>query len=249
MRHAVAGRKLKRTASHRKAMMRNMVTSLFEHKKIHTTEAKAKELRPFAEQLITKAKHALSREKQGLLPDGMKIDVHTRRIVGRLISKKAVLQELFDAIAPVVEARAGGYCRIVKTGIRRGDAGRTAIIELVDWSAPVDGATNMKKRRAGKAKPKVPVSKTSGTKISEEVETISENQLAVDNAEVNLISEENNIADINNEDIEIENVENNKIADVDKEIVSSEVDSLEIPNENVKDSDSKLASETNDKES
>ena len=170
MRHAVAGRKLKRTASHRKALLRNMVTSLFEHKKIHTTEAKAKELRPLAEQLITKAKHALVREKQGLLPDGMKIDVHARRIVGKLIAKKAVLQELFDAIAPVVENRPGGYCRIVKTGIRRGDAGRTAIIELVDWAAPIDGATNLKKRRNVKAKQQVQTPKQADVNKLEKTE-------------------------------------------------------------------------------
>lgn len=201
MRHSVAGRKLKRTASHRKALMRNMVTSLFEHKKIHTTEAKAKELRPFAEQLITKAKQAAVREKQGLLPDGMKIDVHTRRIVGRIISKKAVLQELFDAIVPVVGERPGGYCRIVKTGIRRGDAGRTAIIELVDWSAPVDGATNLKKRKSGKGKPQVKAAKTAAIKAPEEVEETIEEQVAEEIVAEELISEETIAADSQAEEI------------------------------------------------
>ncbi|MBM2816616.1 MAG: ribosomal protein [Ignavibacteria bacterium] len=154
MRHNVKGRKLKRTASHRKALMANMATSLFEHKKIHTTEAKAKELRPFAERLITKAKHALSNEKQHLLPEGQEIDIHNRREVGRIIRRKAVLQELFDSIAPVVEERAGGYTRIVKTGFRHGDGGATAVIELVDWSAPVDGAANLKAKKKRKAKKK-----------------------------------------------------------------------------------------------
>ncbi|MCX6152959.1 MAG: 50S ribosomal protein L17 [Candidatus Kapabacteria bacterium] len=169
MRHAVAGRKLKRTASHRRAMFRNMVTSLFEHKKIHTTEAKAKELRPIAEQLITKAKVALSREKQGLLADGAKVDVHSRRIVARYIMSDKIIKELFDAIAPAVESRPGGYCRIVKTGIRRGDAGRTAIIELVDWAAPIDGATSMKKRKPakGKVKGKAVPQKASDKKAAE----------------------------------------------------------------------------------
>lgn len=147
MRHLVSGRKLKRTHSHRIALMKNMATSLFEHKRIETTEAKAKELRPYAESLITKAKVALAREKQGLLPDGQKIDVHSRRIVGRHIQNKAVLQELFDAIAPVVESRNGGYTRIIKTHIRRGDAGRAAIIELVDWSAPQDGLSSLKGKK------------------------------------------------------------------------------------------------------
>lgn len=154
MRHLKSGRKLKRTSSHRKALLKNMATSLFEHKKLFTTEAKAKELRPYAEVLITKAKHALSNEKQGALPNGQTVDIHNRRVVGRSIRNKAVLQELFDTIAPMVEERQGGYTRIVKTGTRRGDAGRTAIIELVDWAAPQDGAVNKKSRRKPGAKAK-----------------------------------------------------------------------------------------------
>ena len=121
MRHQVEGRKLKRTSSHRKALLRNLATALFQHKKIATTEAKAKELRPYAEHLITKAKHALHRQKNQLLPAGQTVDIHNRRIVGRDIRSKAVLQELFDTIAPLVEERPGGYCRITKTGLRRGD--------------------------------------------------------------------------------------------------------------------------------
>jgi large subunit ribosomal protein L17 len=147
MRHNVSGRKFNRTKSHRDAMLANMATSLLEHKKLYTTEAKAKELRPFAEILITKAKHALAREKQNLLPKGQSVDIHNRRLVYRTIRNKGVIQELFDAIAPAVESRNGGYCRITKTGTRRGDAARTAIIELVDWSAPVDGAISTKRKK------------------------------------------------------------------------------------------------------
>jgi len=153
MRHAKKGRKLKRTSSHRKALLRNMATSLFEHKRLSTTVAKAKELRPYAEQLITKAKHALANEKAGKLTEGQTIDIHNRRIVGKHLMTKAVLQELFDTIAPMVEERNGGYCRIIKTGSRRGDAAQTAIIELVDWSAPQDGATNTKTKKKAAAKP------------------------------------------------------------------------------------------------
>ncbi len=157
MRHLVSGRKLGRTSSHRRALLCNMATSLFLHKKIHTTEAKAKELRGFAEKLITKAKHALAREKQGLLPTGQTIDIHNRRIVAKDIRKKAALQELFDSIAPVVEQRNGGYTRVIKTGFRHGDGGHTAIIELVDWSAPVDGAISATRRkRKPTAKPATP---------------------------------------------------------------------------------------------
>ncbi|HRI30418.1 MAG TPA: L17 family ribosomal protein, partial [Candidatus Kapabacteria bacterium] len=85
MRHLKSGRKLKRTASHRKALLNNMAMSLFEHKRIKTTEAKAKELRPFAEQLITRAKNALLNEQQGNLPTGQTVDIHNRRQVARFI--------------------------------------------------------------------------------------------------------------------------------------------------------------------
>ncbi|TAL69487.1 MAG: 50S ribosomal protein L17 [Bacteroidetes bacterium] len=152
MRHQVRGRKLNRTASHRNALLKNLATSLFEHKHVRTTLAKAKELRPYAEHLITKAKKALQNEKGGLLPEGQKVDIHNRRIVGRDITNKAVLQELFDTIAPLVEERPGGYCRITKIGNRRGDAGDAAIIELVDWSAPQDGTSSLKARKKAMAK-------------------------------------------------------------------------------------------------
>lgn len=182
MRHLVSGRKLKRTASHRKALMANLATSLFAHKKLVTTEAKAKELRPLAEHLITKAKHALARERQGLLPEGQSIDIHNRRIVGKIIRQKAVLQELFDAIAPVVEARNGGYTRIVKLGIRRGDAAKTAKIELVDWAAPQDGVVSMKKKKKSNkpqakkqdSKPTVEVAPVVAPAVVEEVAPVEE---------------------------------------------------------------------------
>lgn len=154
MRHQVSGRKLKRTSSHRKALLHNLATALFEHKKVHTTEAKAKELRPFAEKLITKAVHALKNEQQHTLNEGHTIDIHNRRVVGKFIRNKAVLQELFDSIAPAVETRNGGYTRIIKTGVRRGDAARTAIIELIDFSAPQDGSFALTKKRKTKAAPK-----------------------------------------------------------------------------------------------
>lgn len=156
MRHLRKGRKLNRTASHRKALLRKLATDLFEHKRIITTEAKAKELRPYAERIITKAKNALVREKEGMLPDGQTIDIHNRRVVARNIRNKEVLQELFDTIAPLVDERDGGYCRIVKLDYRRGDNAPKAIIELVDWSAPQDGATSIKPKRKSKAKTQEP---------------------------------------------------------------------------------------------
>ncbi|MFM8771206.1 MAG: 50S ribosomal protein L17 [Candidatus Kapaibacterium sp.] len=154
MRHGYAGRKLKRTASHKRALMANMATSLFEHKRLVTTLAKAKELRPFAEQLITRARNAHRSEKTGAI---VGVDVHNRRMVGRFIKNKGVLQELFDTIAPLVAERDGGYTRITKLGLRRGDASETAMIELVDWSNPQDGRSSSTRRRPaakGPAKPK-----------------------------------------------------------------------------------------------
>jgi large subunit ribosomal protein L17 len=172
--HLRAGRKLKRTSSHKKALMRNMATSLFEHKKITTTLAKAKELRPYAESLITKAKHALQNEKQGVLPEGQTVDIHNRRVVYRHIQKKAVLQELFDTIAPMVETRPGGYTRIIKTGFRRGDSGASAIIELVDWSAPQDGTVSMKQRSQRRQRSKQPKGITAPTVKHDELAAIVE---------------------------------------------------------------------------
>lgn len=160
MRHLKSGRKLGRTWSHRKALLGNLATSLIVHdsKSIRTTLAKAKELRPFIEKLITKAKHAYARERSGVLPDGH-VDVHQRREVGRVIHDKGALQELFDVIAPAVAERNGGYTRIIKLGQRRGDGAEEAIIQLVDWSAQQDGNVSLrdkKKKPARKARPAAP---------------------------------------------------------------------------------------------
>lgn len=182
MRHLVSGRKLKRTSSHRKALLANLATELFRHKSIRTTEAKAKELRPYAESIITRAKNALLREKQGLLPDGHTIDIHSRRIVAKQIRVKEVLSELFDSIAPAVIDRPGGYARVVKTGIRRGDAARTAIIELVDFSAPQDGAFGMKKKK-----------KNSNPKPTEKVQPVKANP-AIEDAPVAIEEAKNDLA-------------------------------------------------------
>lgn len=200
MRHLVKGRNLTRTTSHKKALMKNLATALFEHKSIKTTEAKAKELRPYAEKLITKARVALKREKLGLLPEGQTIDIHSRRMVGRFIKSKAVLQELFDTIAPAVENRDGGYTRIVKIGTRRGDAAREAQIELVDFAAAQDGTISTKKKKATpKAKkplkpavvaPK-PVVAAPAPVVAEEVAPIEEEVVAVVETEETASKEEN----------------------------------------------------------
>ena len=120
MRHGKKGRQLSRTASHREALLRNMATSLFRHGRINTTTAKAKELRPFAERLITIAKRG---------------DVHAKRLAARKIQDREVLVKLFDAIAPSFAERPGGYTRVLKTGHRQGDGAEMALIELVNHEA------------------------------------------------------------------------------------------------------------------
>lgn len=134
MRHRKSGRPLGRTSAHRKAMYRNMVTSLLEHERITTTEAKAKELRRFAERTITRG---LSIQVLLAKPEAERTTaekasiVHAYRMAGRLIRSREVLEKLFSTIAPRYTSRSGGYTRIVKTAPRVGDAARMAIIELV----------------------------------------------------------------------------------------------------------------------
>jgi large subunit ribosomal protein L17 len=117
MRHRKKGRHFARTAEHRKMMFRNMATSLFLHGRIETTVEKAKELRRFAEPLITVAKRG---------------DLHSRRMVARKISDSGALSRLFEEIAPKFAERPGGYTRLRQLGHRPGDAADMAIIELVD---------------------------------------------------------------------------------------------------------------------
>jgi large subunit ribosomal protein L17 len=116
MRHRAKGRQLSRTSTHRRAMLNNMATSLFEHGRVVTTEAKAKELRPFAEKLITLARRG---------------DLHARRLVQRKIKDRATLSRLFSEIGPRFAARPGGYTRILKLGHREGDGADIARIELL----------------------------------------------------------------------------------------------------------------------
>jgi large subunit ribosomal protein L17 len=117
MRHRNKGRQLSRTASHRRATLRNLATSLFRHGRIETTTAKAKELRPYAERLITLAKRG---------------DLHSRRLAAGRIYDSAVLGKLFQDIGPRFAERPGGYTRILKLGTRKGDAAEMSLIELVD---------------------------------------------------------------------------------------------------------------------
>jgi large subunit ribosomal protein L17 len=116
MRHRAKGRQLSRTSSHKRALLNNMASSLFEHGRVVTTEAKAKELRPFAEKLITLARRG---------------DLHARRLVERRIKDRDTLGKLFSEIGPRFAARPGGYTRILKMGHRPGDGADIARIELL----------------------------------------------------------------------------------------------------------------------
>ncbi len=124
MRHRVGHRKLQRTSSHRAAMFRNMAAALIKHEQITTTLAKAKELRPYVEKLVTLAK------KGGL---------SNRRLAHARLLDDAQLVKLFDVIGPRYADRSGGYTRVIKAGIRSSDAAAIAIIEFVDRDVDAKG--------------------------------------------------------------------------------------------------------------
>ena len=124
MRHGIAGRKLGVTTSHRLAMFRNMATSLLKHEQITTTLPKAKELRPYVERIITLGKRG---------------GLHARRQAYAQVMDEKVVDKLFTTLADRYRARQGGYCRVLKAGIRYGDAADMAVIELVDRDPSAKG--------------------------------------------------------------------------------------------------------------
>jgi large subunit ribosomal protein L17 len=139
MRHRNSGKRLGRNTSHRTAMMRNMVTSLFEHEKITTTDARAKELRPMAEKLITLAKRG---------------DLHARRLATEVVRDRKTVAKLFERIAPRYAERPGGYIRIIKLGHRLGDNAALSMITLIeDEYAPKAKKKALKPAAAKKAAP------------------------------------------------------------------------------------------------
>jgi large subunit ribosomal protein L17 len=142
MRHRKSGRKLKRTASHRSALLRSLSTSLLRHKRITTTVAKAKETRMLVEKIITRAKNAMAQK------DAPTVTLHARREVSRLIKDREVIGELFSTIVEKVGTRPGGYTRIVKLGQRKGDGAEVAVLELVDFNTgrEIAGKTPEKKK-------------------------------------------------------------------------------------------------------
>jgi len=120
MKHRIGFNALSRKSSQRKALVRNMVTSLFRYERIETTQAKALEVRKMAEKMITRAKTD---------------SVHNRRIIARDLYDEAIVAKLFKEIAPMFTERKGGYTRILKTGNRLGDAAEMVILELVEKTA------------------------------------------------------------------------------------------------------------------
>ena len=124
MRHKLGGRKLNRTSSHRKALLRNMAAALVKHEQITTTLPKARELRPYVEKLITLAKHG---------------GLSNRRLAHARMLDDAQLVKLFDVLAPRYADRAGGYTRVIKAGFRAGDASAMAVIELVERDVSAKG--------------------------------------------------------------------------------------------------------------
>ena len=124
MRHGIAGRKLAVTSTHRIAMFRNMATSLLKHEQITTTLPKAKELRPYVERIITLGKRG---------------GLHARRQALAQIRDEKIVAKLFTEIAERYKTRQGGYCRVLKAGVRYGDAATMAVIELVDRNVAAKG--------------------------------------------------------------------------------------------------------------
>jgi large subunit ribosomal protein L17 len=133
MRHGKSGRKLNRTASHRKAMFANMAASLITHEQIVTTLPKAKDLKPIADKLITLAKRG---------------DLHARRQAISQVRDQAAVRKLFETLGPRYEERKGGYTRVLRAGFRYGDNAPIAVIELVDRDPDAKGAEDRARNEA-----------------------------------------------------------------------------------------------------
>ncbi|HUL73153.1 MAG TPA: 50S ribosomal protein L17 [Vicinamibacterales bacterium] len=157
MRHRVAHRKLGRVTEHRIAMLRNQASALIQFERIQTTVPRAKELRPFVERIITIAKRSLN------APEGSTHGVTARRMVARDIADREVVQKLFDSIAPRFVERPGGYTRILRLGLRRGDSAEVAEVELI--GSEYDPNAVAKTEKSGETKPEAPKKKTMGERL------------------------------------------------------------------------------------
>ena len=136
MRHRRAGRKLNRTAAHRRALFRNLVTALLEHERIRTTDPKAKEVRRLTDRIITLGKRG---------------SLHARRRALAFVRKESVVRKLFDEVAPRFRNRPGGYTRVIKVGPRLGDAAPQSIVELTEREG---GKVPTRKAKGGERRPR-----------------------------------------------------------------------------------------------
>jgi len=137
MKHKRGFNPLQRSSAHRKALHRNMVTSLLKHERIRTTKTKAMEIRRTAEKIITRAKED---------------SVHNRRIVSSRLFDEGVVAKLFTNIAPRMKDRNGGYTRVLKLGMRDGDAAEVVILELVDYKLDIEGGSKKKSKKKDEVK-------------------------------------------------------------------------------------------------
>jgi len=158
MRHLVSGRKLNRTASHRRAMLSNLAVSILDKERVTTTLAKAKEVRSVVERLITY---------------GKKGDLNSIRIAARRINDKTVLKKLFDDIAPGYKEREGGYTRIIKIDNRKGDNAQMSIIELVGRGTSDAVRKRKKKEKAKKTQPQANEKNEAAEEVGKEISEAS----------------------------------------------------------------------------
>src|SRR5215216_3112036 len=161
MRHNLAFRKLGRVSEHRTALLRNQAMALIRHERIETTMPKAKELRPFVERLITLAKRGVA------AGDANGKSLHARRLVLAEIQDRDVVGKLFDTIAPRFAERPGGYTRLLRVGLRRGDAAEVAQLELV--GSEYNPAADVKEPEEGEAPKKT---KTVGERLRQTAQRI-----------------------------------------------------------------------------
>ncbi|MEW6377245.1 MAG: 50S ribosomal protein L17 [Thermodesulfobacteriota bacterium] len=155
MRHRVAGRKFSRHTQHRELMFRNMLVSLLQHERIRTTLAKGKELRRWADKIITLAK---------------KNTLHARRRAFAFLRDKGIVKKLFDEIAPKLKDREGGYTRIYKMGWRQGDAAPLSLVELVTYTAPEEKKKSALKKAKEVLEKVTPKKKEKGEKQEKDKE-------------------------------------------------------------------------------
>jgi large subunit ribosomal protein L17 len=220
MRHRVKGRKLGRTAAHRRATLRALATALIKEHKIQTTVPKAKELRTFVEPLITRSKED---------------STHNRRTAFAALNDKYAVTALFEEIAPKVGDRPGGYTRIIKSGFRAGDGGELAIIELVDFNelggdTAAAGGKKKRTRRAGKSTAKTaddaPAKKTEKAEKEEEATEAVAEEVEETKAETKEEATEETVAEAE--------VEETKAEVEAEEVVAEETEKTEEATEEVK---------------